>query len=96
MILLLFFSLILLFLSGISWPQSSINGFWKVFSWLFPATFGIQAYFKINTMGASIHEIGFEQIGLWVQTTVYFIFYNYFTGLSLANKKADEDRREIV
>lgn len=73
MILLLFFSLILLFLSGISWPQSNINGFWKVFSWLFPATFGIQAYFKINTMGASIHEVGFEQIGLWIQTAVYFI-----------------------
>jgi ABC-2 type transport system permease protein len=73
MILLLFFSLILLFLSGISWPQSAISGVWKVFSWLFPATFGIQAYFKINTMGASIHEVGFEQIGLWIQTAVYFI-----------------------
>ncbi|MEA4852375.1 MAG: ABC transporter permease [Paludibacter sp.] len=73
MVLLLFFSLILLFLSGISWPQSAISGVWKVFSWLFPATFGIQAYFKINTMGASIHEVGFEQIGLWIQTAVYFI-----------------------
>ncbi len=73
MVLLLFFSLILLFLSGISWPQSAINGVWKVFSWLFPATFGIQAYFKINTMGAGIHEVGFEQVGLWIQTTVYFI-----------------------
>ena len=73
MVLLLFFSLILLFLSGISWPQSAISGGWKVFSWLFPSTFGIQAYFKINTMGASIHEVGFEQIGLWIQTAVYFI-----------------------
>jgi len=73
MVLLLFFSLILLFLSGISWPQSAISGVWKVFSWLFPATFGIQAYFKINTMGASIHEVQFEQIGLWIQTAVYFI-----------------------
>lgn len=73
MVLLLFFSLILLFLCGISWPQSAISGVWKVFSWLFPATFGIQAYFKINTMGASIHEVQFEQIGLWVQTAVYFV-----------------------
>lgn len=73
MVLLLFFSLILLFLSGISWPQSNIHGFWKAFGCLFPATFGIQAYFKINTMGASIHEIQFEQIGLWIQTAVYFL-----------------------
>jgi len=72
MILLLFFSLILLFLSGISWPQSNINGFWKVFSYMFPATFGIQGFIKINTMGASIDEIRFEQIGLWIQTAVYF------------------------
>lgn len=73
MVLLLFFSLILLFLSGISWPQSNISGFWKVFGWLFPATFGIQAYFKINTMGAGIHEIVYEQTGLWIQTAIYFI-----------------------
>ena len=73
MILLLFFSLILLFLSGISWPQSNINGFWRVFSYLFPATFGIQGYVKINTMGAGMSEIRFEQIGLWIQTAVYFI-----------------------
>ncbi|MDD3078321.1 MAG: ABC transporter permease [Paludibacter sp.] len=72
MVLLLFFSLILLFLSGISWPQSNISGFWKVFSYLFPATFGIQGYIKINTMGAGINEIHFEQVGLWIQTAVYF------------------------
>lgn len=73
MVLLLFFSLILLFLSGISWPQSNISGFWKLFSYIFPATFGIQAFVKINTMGASINEIQFEQVGLWIQTAVYFV-----------------------
>jgi len=93
MILLLFFSLILLFLSGISWPQSSINGFWKAFSWLFPATFGIQAYFKINTMGASIHEVGFEQVGLWIQTAVYFattlLVYHWQIKKSIVKSKKD-------
>jgi len=73
MVILLFFSLILLFLSGISWPQSNINGFWKVFSYIFPSTLGIQGFIKINTMGAGINEIRFEQIGLWIQTAVYFI-----------------------
>ena len=72
LILTLFFSLILLFLSGISWPQSNIPWFWKIFSYLFPATFGIQGYIKINTMGASVNEIQFELIALWIQTVVYF------------------------
>lgn len=73
MVLLLFFSLILLFLSGISWPQSNINGFWKTFSYIFPSTFGIQGFIKINSMGANISEIRFELIGLWIQTAVYFV-----------------------
>lgn len=73
MVLLLFFSLILLMLSGISWPQSNMGGIWKIFSYIFPATLGIQGYIKINTMGAGINEIRFEQTGLWIQTAVYFI-----------------------
>lgn len=72
MILFLFFSLILLFLSGVSWPQSNINGFWKAFSWIFPAIHGIQAYIKINTMGAGIQQIRFEYVSLWIQTALYF------------------------
>lgn len=95
MVLLLFFSLILLFLSGISWPQSNINGFWKMFGWLFPATFGIQAYFKINTMGAGIHEVGFEQAGLWIQTAVYFVttllVYHWQIKKSIVKSKKDVD-----
>jgi len=73
MIIFLFFSLILLFLSGISWPQSNINGFWKTFSWIFPATHGIQGYIKINSMGATIRQITFEYASLWIQTAVYFL-----------------------
>jgi len=73
MILFMFMSLILLFLSGVSWPQSNINGFWRAFSWIFPSTHGIQGYIKINTMGADIRHISFEYISLWVQTAIYFI-----------------------
>lgn len=73
MILLVFFSLILLFLSGISWPQSNISGFWRTFSYLFPSTFGIQGYIKANTMGATFPEMRFEVVGLWIQTLLYFI-----------------------
>lgn len=73
MIIFLFFSLILLFLSGISWPMSNISVFWKWFGWLFPATHGIQAYIKINTMGGNLHTISFEYISLWTLTILYLI-----------------------
>ena len=72
MIIFMFMSLILLFLSGISWPQSNINGFWKVFAWIIPSTCGTQAYIKINTMGSDLHHVFFEYFSLWIQTILYF------------------------
>jgi len=64
----------LLFISGFSWPGGSIHPFWKTISYFFPSTFGIQGYLKMNTMGASISQISFECMGLWIQAGIYFIF----------------------
>lgn len=73
MILFMFFSVILLFLSGIVWPQSNINGYWRLFAWIFPSTHGVQGYIKINTMGADVQHASFEYISLWAQTALYFV-----------------------
>jgi ABC-2 type transport system permease protein len=73
MLLMVFVSIPLLFLSGISWPQTSIPGFWQGVSWLFPSTFGIRAYVRVNSMGCSLSDILMEYQILWVQTVVYFI-----------------------
>ncbi len=72
-IVLLFTTVVLLFLSGVSWPQSNIRWFWKTFSLLFPSTLGIQGYLKIHSMGATIQQVAFETTGLWIQAIVYFI-----------------------
>ena len=72
MVIFMFMSLILLFMSGVSWPQSNITGFWRAFAWLFPSTCGIQGYIKINTLGADLRHISFEYISLWVQSFLYF------------------------
>ena len=69
----LFTSLILLFLSGSSWPLSSVHSFWKTFSMMLPSTFGINGYIKINSMGATISQLDVEYIGLWIQAGFYFI-----------------------
>ena len=42
MLLMVFVSVPLLFLTGVSWPQSSIPGAWQGVSWLFPSTFGVR------------------------------------------------------
>lgn len=68
-----FTSVPLLFISGVSWPGAAIPDFWRYVSWLFPSTFGINGYIRINTMGATLQDVLFEYRGLWIQTGVYFI-----------------------
>lgn len=73
MLLFVFTSVPLLFLSGISWPGSAMPAFWKYFSYIFPSTFGINGYVRINSMGATLNEVSFEYQALWLQTGIYFI-----------------------
>lgn len=67
------FSLVLLFLGGVSWPLANMNGFWQAFGWIFPSTHGIQGYIKINTLGADIHTISTEYHTLWIQALLYLL-----------------------
>ena len=71
--LFVFLSVPLLFMSGISWPGSEIPKFWKYVSWLFPSTFGMNGYLRIMGTGASIEDIHHEYVGLWCQVGVYGI-----------------------
>ncbi|GHV55760.1 membrane protein [Bacteroidia bacterium] len=81
MMILVFTSLIFLFLSGVSWPLQAIPAFWRYFSYLIPSTFGIQGFVKLNTMGAALNEVAWEYKALWLQTAVYFtatcVIYGY-------------------
>ncbi len=73
MLLMVFVTIPLLFLSGISWPQSSIPGFWQGISWLFPSTFGIRGYVCINEMGGTLSDVLPEYQILWLQALAYFM-----------------------
>ena len=71
-LLMVFVSLPLLFLTGVSWPQTSIPGYLQGVSWLFPSTFGVRAYLRLNSMGGSIGDVSFELRCLWIQAAAYF------------------------
>ncbi len=97
MLLMVFVTLPLLFLSGISWPQTSIPGFWQGISWLFPSTFGIRGFVRINEMGGTLLDVLPEYQILWVQTAAYFILaclvYRY--QIILARREARERLAEM-
>ena len=96
MLLMVFVSIPLLFLSGASWPQSAIPGFWQGISWLFPSTFGVRAYVRLNTMGGSIGDVLFEYHALWLHVLIYFIVacLVYRHHVNFARRHAEELKTE--
>lgn len=96
MLLMVFVSVPLLFLTGVSWPQSSIPGAWQGISWLFPSTFGVRAFIRINSMGATVSQILPEIRILWIQAAIYLsmacLVYRY--QFRLARKYANNE--EII
>lgn len=71
--LFVFMSVPMLFLSGLSYPRPSMPAFWRYLSCVFPSTFGMNGYVKIATMGASLHDVLYEYRALWLQTGIYFV-----------------------
>ena len=72
MLLVVFTSVPLLFMTGISWPVSNIPGVWKGVSLLFPSTFGVRGFLTLNSMGGTLDDITTEYMALWVQVAIYF------------------------
>lgn len=77
-LLLVFLSVPMLFLSGLSWPVASMPDFWRYVSYLFPSTFGMNGYVRITSMGASLNDIRTEYMALWIQAGIYFLISCWF------------------
>lgn len=73
LLLIAFFSVGLLFLSGISWPLELMPWPWRLLHCLLPAPVGVLAFVKATSMGADISDISREMMLLWGQCVVYFI-----------------------
>lgn len=95
MLLMVFVSVPLLFLSGVSWPQSAIPGFWQGVSWLFPSTFGIRAYVRMNSMGGTLGDVLNEYHALWIHVLVYFVVaclvYRHHVNLACRHAEMTEE-----
>ena len=60
-----------LFLSGISWPQSGIPGFWQGIGNCLPSTFAIRGFVRMSSMGARIGDVLPEFRALSILAIVY-------------------------
>lgn len=82
LLMIAFFSVGLIFLSGVSYPLELMPWYWRIAHYIFPAAPGTLAFIKLNSMGASMADIKTEYIVLWIQVIVYFIL-----SIGVYNKK---------
>ncbi|MBO4984498.1 MAG: ABC transporter permease [Bacteroides sp.] len=71
LLMITFFSVGYIFLSGISYPLELMPWYWQVAHALFPATPATLAFVQIHSMGASLSDIWPQLITLWIQVMVY-------------------------
>lgn len=68
-----FFSIGLIFLSGVSYPLELIPWYWRVVHYIVPAAPAVLAYVQLCSMGASLADVWPQVITLYAQLIVYFV-----------------------
>lgn len=68
-----FTSVVFLFLSGLTWPRYAMNEFWYAVSGIVPATWGVDAFVRINSNAATLAEQSHAVLWLWGLAVAYFV-----------------------
>ena len=71
--IIVFMSVPLVFLSGISYPLELMPRHWKIFHYLIPVAPATLAFVKLDCMGGDLSNIRPELINLWLQCFAYFV-----------------------
>ena len=94
-LLIAFFSVGLIFLSGVSYPMELMPWYWKIVHYILPAAPGTLAFVKLNSMGADMADIKPEYITLWIQAIVYFIISIWVYKSNLASQKNNFSNKKL-
>lgn len=73
MLVVVFTSLVFLFLSGLTWPRYAMSPLWKMAGDCVPATWGVEGFIQINCNGGTLSEAAHPYMMLWVLAAVYFL-----------------------
>lgn len=72
-VLYVFTSVMLLFLSGLTWPRYAMSAVWKAISSVIPATWGLQGFIQINGNAAILSEVSTQYYMLWFLAAIYCV-----------------------
>ncbi|MCH5347127.1 MAG: ABC transporter permease [Muribaculaceae bacterium] len=73
LMIIVFTSVIFLFLSGLTWPRYGMSPFWRAVGDLVPATWGIEGFIRMNSNGATLGQEARPYLWLWCLTGLYFV-----------------------
>lgn len=71
--IIVFMSVPLVFLSGISYPLELMPWHWRILHYLIPTAPATLAFVKLDCMGGDLSNIRTEMMILWIQCAVYFV-----------------------
>ncbi|MBQ8773244.1 MAG: ABC transporter permease [Muribaculaceae bacterium] len=88
-LMIVFSSVIFLFLSGITWPRYAMPPIWSILGSLIPSTWGIEGFVQLNCIGTDISKCSHSYTMLWILSGVYFICAFW----SIYHERAGHNRR---
>lgn len=68
-----FTSIVFLFLSGLTWPRYAMSWLWKGVGDLIPAVWGMEGFIRINSNNATIFDNSDCYLMMWALAAFYFI-----------------------
>lgn len=72
-IVLVFSSVIFLFLSGLTWPRYAMSDLWIAIGNCIPAVWGVEGFIRINSNAASLDDVSTAYSALWILAAIYLI-----------------------
>ena len=73
LLVVVFTSVIFLFLSGLTWPRYAMNSFWQLVGDFIPAIWGVEGFVRLNGNGASLVDEGHCYMMMWLLTLLYAV-----------------------
>lgn len=71
-ILIVFTSVVFLFLSGLTWPRYAMSDFYRWMGNVIPATWGVEGFVRINTNGGTLAQQSTPYLWLWGLSAFFF------------------------
>lgn len=73
MLVIVFTSVVFLFLSGLTWPRYAMNSLWTLVGDAVPATWGIEGFIRMNSNGSPLWEQAHPYTMLWMLAAIYMV-----------------------